>query len=100
MLSSAPLKFATLLTMKISVVSQKKDTYTETITIHAKDAATGAPLQGDILIDGVKAGVTGTPLTYTHSSLGECDFPPCKNIRVYPIFTVQVPKYTPVEFVR
>jgi hypothetical protein len=104
-LAYSPLNFAVGLPMWITIVPPKKDESkpAETLTVFAYDANTGAVLSGDVLIDDIKAGVTGSAITYTWASLENCDpkwKPPCRYISSYPVFTITVPGYTPIQFVR
>jgi lysophospholipase L1-like esterase len=50
--------------MTVSVVTGTSTLSAKTITVHAKDAATGQPLSGTVRINGV-TGATGQPITFS-----------------------------------
>jgi hypothetical protein len=69
---AAPSATVAVKTMAVSVAAGGSTTTSTTITVYAKDAATGQPLNGTVTINGV-IGVTGQPIT----------FPRCYTVETY-----------------
>lgn len=108
LLAGVPMNFtlSTGRTLALSVVSNAKTTTTETITVYATDAATGAGVSGTVTAtdaDGnLIQAMTGQQMTYTHS-VYDCNYsrkPPCVLQKQMVTFTVDVPTYDQASFDR
>jgi hypothetical protein len=75
---------------------------TETIIVNARNASTGASVNGTVTLNGYQTFQTGQSFTFT-TAVKTCDpelKPPCHYERVFNDFTVTAPGYNPVTFIR
>ncbi|HJU90743.1 MAG TPA: hypothetical protein VJ672_15240 [Gemmatimonadaceae bacterium] len=99
---AAPSTAPVLKTMVVSAVAGTSTTTARTITVHAKDGASGAPLNGTVRINGA-TGVTGQPITFTACSTtetfeGPLGKPVTRTVRVPCPGSVSVSGYADGEF--
>jgi hypothetical protein len=88
--------------LTVSVTSVSHTTTTETIIVNARNASTGASVNGAVTINGYQTFQTGQSFTFT-TAVRTCDpelKPPCRYERVFNDFTVTAPGYNPVSFIR
>lgn len=88
--------------LTISVTSVSRTTTTETIIVNARNASTGASVNGTVTLNGHQTFQTGLPFTIT-TMVRTCDpelRPPCRYERVFNDLTVTAPGYNPVTFIR
>jgi hypothetical protein len=92
--------------LSLVVVSNSMTPTTETITVHATNAATGAPVLGSVTANGTFLGQTGQQITYTHS-VKVCEWDPergktfCWYQSLGPTtFTVTAPGFDAKSFTR
>ena len=88
--------------LTVSVTSVSHTTTTETIIVNARNASTGASVNGTVTINGNQTFPTGQSFSFT-TAVRTCDpelKPPCRYERVFNDFTVTAPGYNPVSFIR
>jgi hypothetical protein len=69
---------------------------------NARNASTGASVNGTVTLNGYQTFQTGQSFTFT-TAVRTCDpelKPPCRYERVFNDFTVTAPGYNPITFVR